>query len=167
VLALLTQGAQTAGCATDRWILRRIRVLMLVEFGVDYHAHDLAHRLRTLGWSPQQLAVYAREGEDAFVHAWLTRDRPRIKKRKRRALSTVIALTLSGTMYKRHVGHAIGGAEIAVTLRHVQRHMPGPLIIIWDRVSAHWAAVVKAYLTPHPEITVEWLPPYALDLDSE
>jgi transposase len=86
---------------------------------------------------------------------------------KRRELSTVVALTLSGKMYKRHFGHAIGGAEIVVALRHFQRHIPGPLILIWDRLSAHRAAVVKAYLTPHPERAVEWLPPYAPDLNPE
>jgi transposase len=82
VLALLTQGAQAAGFDTERWTLRRIRVLILVVFGVDYHAHYLARRLRTLGWSPQQPAVYARERDDALVQAWLTHDWPRIKKRR-------------------------------------------------------------------------------------
>jgi transposase len=81
VLALLTQGAQSADFAPERWTLRRIRVLILVEFGVDYHAHYLARRLRALGWSPQQPAVYARERDDALVKAWLTHDWPRIKKR--------------------------------------------------------------------------------------
>jgi transposase len=86
---------------------------------------------------------------------------------KRRELSTVVVLTLSGKIYNRHFGHMIGGAEIVVALRHFQRHLPGPLIIIWDRLSAHRAAVVKAYLTTHPEVAVEWLPPYAPDLNPE
>jgi hypothetical protein len=86
---------------------------------------------------------------------------------RRRALSTVVALTLTGKIYKRHFGHAIGGTEIVVALRHFHRHIPGPLIIIWDRLSAHRAAVVKAYLMTHPEVEVEWLPPYAPDLHPE
>jgi transposase len=65
VLALLTQGAQSADFETERWTLRRIRVLILVEFGVDYHAHYLARRLRALGWTPQSPAVDARERDDA------------------------------------------------------------------------------------------------------
>jgi transposase len=81
VLALLTQGAQAAGFDTERWTLRRIRVLILVVCGVNYHAHYLARRLRMLGWSPQQPAVYARARDDALVQAWLTRDWPQIKKR--------------------------------------------------------------------------------------
>ena len=86
---------------------------------------------------------------------------------KRRALSTVIGLTLSGRLYKRHFEQAIGGDDIVVALRHFQRHVPGPLIIIWDRLNAHRAAVVKAYVRAHPEIEVHWLPPYAPDLNPE
>src|SRR5262249_10080262 len=66
-----------------------------------------------------------------------------------------------------HFGQAIGGAEIVMALRHFQRHIPGPLIIIWDRLSAHRAASVKTYLMTHPTIEVEWLPPYAPDLHPE
>ena len=75
------RGARQAGFDTDRWTLRRIRAVILVEFGVTYHAHYLAHRLNTLGWSPQHPAVYARERDEAVVQAWLTQDWPRLKKR--------------------------------------------------------------------------------------
>ena len=82
LLQVLSRGALQAGFDTDRWTLRRIRALMLVEFSVEYHAHDLARRLKALGWSPQHPAVYARERDDALVQAWLTHDWPRIKKRR-------------------------------------------------------------------------------------
>lgn len=81
LLQLLAHGALKAGFETDRWTLQRIRALMLVEFDVDYHAHYLARRLKALGWSPQQPAVYARERNDALVQAWLTHDWPQIKTR--------------------------------------------------------------------------------------
>ena len=81
VLDLLTQGAQNAGFETARWTLRRIRAVMLVQCGVDYHPHYLARRLRALGWSPQRPAGYARERDETLVRAWLTRDWPRIKKK--------------------------------------------------------------------------------------
>jgi transposase len=80
VLDWLTQGAQHAGFETERWTQRRIRALILVKFGVDYHPHYLARRLRALGWSPQHPVGYARERDEALVQAWLTRDWPRIKK---------------------------------------------------------------------------------------
>jgi transposase len=81
VLAVLKEGALKAGFETDRWTLLRIRAVVLVAFGVRYHAHYLARRLKALGWSPQQPAVYARERDDALVRAWLTHDWPQIKKR--------------------------------------------------------------------------------------
>jgi transposase len=54
--------------------------VILVHFGVDYHGHYVARRLKALGWSPQQPAPYARERNDALIRAWLTHDWPRIKK---------------------------------------------------------------------------------------
>jgi transposase len=82
VLTLLQHGALKAGFDTDRWTLRRVRALILVEFGVEYHAHYVARRLKALGWSPQHPAVYARERNDELVRAWLRHDWPRIKKRR-------------------------------------------------------------------------------------
>ena len=81
ILQRLTQGALRAGFETERWTLQRIRALIVVEFGVHYHAHYLARRLKALRWSPQEPAVYARERDEALVQAWLTRDWRRIKKR--------------------------------------------------------------------------------------
>jgi transposase len=56
---------------------------------------------------------------------------------------------------------------MVVALQHCQRYIPGPLIIIWDRLSAHWAAIMKASLTTQPALEVEWLPPYAPDRNPE
>lgn len=81
VLAILKEGALNAGFETERWTLQRIRAVIVVAFGVNYHAHYLARRLKALGWSPQQPAVYARERDDVLVRAWLAQDWPRIKKR--------------------------------------------------------------------------------------
>jgi transposase len=81
--------------------------------------------------------------------------------------STVIGLTSSGRIYKRHVVHAICGDDIVITLRHVQRHVPGPLVIIWERLNAYRTKVVKAYVEAHPDIELHWLPPYAPDLNPE
>jgi transposase len=41
------------------------------------------------------------------------------------------------------------------------------MIIIWDRLHAHRAVIVKEYMAAHPAMTVEWLPPYAPDLNPE
>jgi len=76
---------------------------------------------------------------------WAPRGQPPVLRRvsQRRALSTAIGLTLSGRIDTRHFAPAICGDDIVITLRHFQRHVPGPLIIIWDRLNAHRATVVK------------------------
>jgi transposase len=100
---------------------------------------------------------------------WAPKGRTPVLRRisKRRELSTAVALTLSGRIYKRHFGHAIHGADFVVFLRHLQRWLPGPLIAIWDRLQVHRSAEVKSYLGEHPEIMVELLPSYAPDLNPE
>ena len=62
---------------------------------------------------------------------------------KRRELSTGIGLTLTGKIYKRHFEHAIGATDILATLRHFHRYISGPMIIIWDRLNAHRAVLIK------------------------
>jgi transposase len=86
---------------------------------------------------------------------------------KRRELSTVIALTLSGKIYKRHFEHAIGATDILTALKHFQRFIARPMIVIWDRLNAHRAVIVHDYVAAHPDVEVEWLPPYAPDLNPE
>jgi transposase len=48
-LAGRTEGALKAGLDTVRWTLLRSRAVMLVAFGMRYHAHDLARRLKAPG----------------------------------------------------------------------------------------------------------------------
>ncbi len=86
---------------------------------------------------------------------------------QRRVLSSVVALTTSGKLFKRHFRHAVRGSDILVALRHFRRHLPGPLIIVWDRLSAHRDGQVQQFIAADPELYQEWLPPYAPDLNPE
>jgi transposase len=80
LVRLLKHGALRAGFETDRWTLRRLRAVIVVECGVDDHAHYLARRLKSLGWSPQPPAGYARERDEALIKVWRQHDWPRITK---------------------------------------------------------------------------------------
>src|SRR5262245_61110243 len=73
---------------------------------------------------------------------------------KRREWSTVIGLTLTGTIDTHHFEHAIGAMDNLPALRHFRRHIAGPMLIIWDRLSAPRAVLVKECLAAHPEIEV-------------
>ena len=61
----------------------------------------------------------------------------------------------------------INAEKVIVGLEHLVRHMPGPVILIWDRAQAHKAKTVQAFLQAHPQIEVEYLPPYAPELNPE
>ncbi len=52
-------------------------------------------------------------------------------------------------------------------LQHVQRHVSGRIILIWDRARIHTGKKVKEYLAQHPEIQIELLPAYAPELNPE
>jgi transposase len=103
------------------------------------------------------------------ARTWAPRGRPPVLRRKsqRRQLSTIAALTLSGRIYKRHHRAAIRGPQVVRMLRHLRACIGQPLIVIWDRSSTHRSRVVKEYLATEPEIGVEWLPPYAPELNPE
>lgn len=86
---------------------------------------------------------------------------------QRRVLSTVVALTTSGKLLKRHFHRAVRGEDVLLALRHFRRHLPGPLIIVWDRLSAHRDKQVQQFIAHDADLYMEWLPPYAPDLNPE
>lgn len=86
---------------------------------------------------------------------------------KRRALSTAVALTLSGKIYKRHFEGSVNSNNLIKALAHVQQHIPGKIILIWDRARIHLSKIAKAYLREPPEIFLEELPAYAPQLNPE
>jgi transposase len=78
-----------------------------------------------------------------------------------------VALTLSGRIYKRHFDGSIKSEQIIEALQHLQRQVPGKLILIWDRARIHIRKKVRTYLSDHPEIHVEFLPAYSPELNPE
>lgn len=108
LLEVLQRGALKAGFETDRWTLDRIRTVIRRQFGVTYHPHYLADRLRASGWSAQIPAVVAKERDEELVLAWLAQDWPRIKKKLaakgRRSCSGTRPASRSARASERH-GH--------------------------------------------------------------
>ena len=100
---------------------------------------------------------------------WAPRGQTPVLRRvsQRRALSTVVALTTTGKLLKRHFRRAVRGVEVVIALRHFRRHLPGPLIIVWDRLSAHRDRQVQQFVVTNADLYLEWLPPYAPDLNPE
>lgn len=100
---------------------------------------------------------------------WAPRCQPPVlcRKSQRRQISTIAALTMNGRIYKRHFRQTIRGPQVVRMLRHLRACLKCPLVVIWDRSATHRSRVVKDYLALAPQISLEWLPPYAPELNPE
>jgi transposase len=87
--------------------------------------------------------------------------------RFRRETSTWVGLTMSGKIYKRHFDGSIAADQVVIALAHLLRHQSGPMILIWDRSQAHRSKRVQAFLRAYPNVEIEYLPPYAPELNPE
>jgi transposase len=87
--------------------------------------------------------------------------------RDRRVLSTAVALTMSGKIYKCHFEGSIKSDQVITSLQHLQQHLSGRIILIWDRARTHKSRKTQTYLATHTEICVEELPAYAPELNPE
>jgi transposase len=76
-------------------------------------------------------------------------------------------LAMSGKIYKRHFEGSIKSEQVIPSLRHLQHHLNGRIILIWDRARTHKSKKTQAYLAAHTEISVEELPPYVPELNPE
>ena len=74
---------------------------------------------------------------------------------------------LAGKIYKRHFDWAVRADDLIVGLKHFRRHLRHPCILVWDRSPTHQAKRVQDYLAAHPDIVVQWLPPYDPELNPE
>lgn len=50
-------------------------------------------------------------------------------------------------------------------LRQLHRHLPAPMIVVWDNLTCHRARALRTWLESHPGIHLEFLPPYAPELN--
>jgi transposase len=57
-------------------------------------------------------------------------------------------------------------SSLITCLRNLKKHFRGRrLILVWDRLNAHRSAAMKTYLARQSWLSVEYLPPYAPDLN--
>lgn len=79
---LLLKGAKACGFSTDLWTCPRVARVIHNRFGVRYHVDHIGRFLRALGWTPQKPQRKAYERDEAAIAGWVTRDWPRIKKKR-------------------------------------------------------------------------------------
>ena len=103
---------------------------------------------------------------------WAPRGHPPVLRRvsQRREVSSIAGLVAPldapARLYARHFPGGIHGEQIILALRYFRRRIGRPLIVVWDRLPAHRARRVQAFVAAHPEdYQLEWLPPYAPELN--
>ena len=88
--------------------------------------------------------------------------------KERRAISTAVALTLSGKIYKKHFEGSVKSENLVMAVEHMRSKIQGRnIILIWDRARIHKSKVAQIYLQKHPEIFIEELPAYSPQLNPE
>ena len=57
----------------------------------------------------------------------------------------------------------IRGPQVVDFLGHLLRHLPGKLLVVWDRLPAHRARMVSDFIAAQPgRLAIEWLPGHTL-----
>lgn len=106
---------------------------------------------------PGRVRTYAPRGQTPILTVPLTRDH----------LSVIGALTDDGRLLQQVRTTAFDGAGIVGFLRHLLRHVAGPLLVLWDGASIHRGQAVKEFLQQvgTERLWLERLPSYAPDLN--
>lgn len=108
--------------------------------------------------------------EELLAKTWAPRgQRPVLRrvKAERRVVSTVVALSLSGTIHKRCFRGGMKSPQIIRFLRQLLPCFPQGFILIWDRARIHTSRLTQSFLSQHPRILHEHFPPYAPQLNPE
>jgi transposase len=103
--------------------------------------------------------TFAPQGETPVLHLPLTRDH----------LSVISALTSGGQLLLQVAEQALRGPAVVRFLQHLLRHVPGPVLVLWDGAPIHRCQVVKEFLAQGgaERLRLEPLPAYAPELNPE
>jgi len=77
----------------------------------------------------------------------------------------VAGITFFNFYFRLYKG-TVKSAEVVDFLQALLRHIPGPLLIVWDRLSAHRSRITRDFIAGQGErFWVEYLPGYAPELN--
>ncbi len=108
---------------------------------------------------PAVVRTWAPRGETPVLRAYLTRDH----------LSVISGLTLEGQLLLQMRQQAFCGPDVVRFLRHLLRHIPGKLLVLWDGASIHRGQAVRDFLAAGgaARVHLEPLPAYAPELNPD
>jgi transposase len=61
----------------------------------------------------------------------------------------------------------ITGVEVIGFLRHLLRHLRGPIVLLWDGGSIHRRVIVRDFIREHTKLHVYRFPAYAPELNPD
>ncbi len=82
-------------------------------------------------------------------------------------LSAISGISSKGKLYFQVYNGSIDSLRVIRFLMHLLRHIRRYIILIWDNNPTHHSGVVKAFLQQYKRLTVEYLPPYANELNPD
>jgi putative transposase len=68
-------------------------------------------------------------------------------------------------LYIRMRTHNFTGLDVISFLRHLFKHLRGPIVLLWDRGTIHTRVAVRDFLKSRGRVRVEWFPAYAPELN--
>ena len=85
-------------------------------------------------------------------------------------ISALATLTVSPIrrrigLYARFQQDNFKAVHVAPFLRHLLRHLPGPVILLWDQGQIHKGSAIRQVLLDYPRLHTEWFPKYAPELN--
>lgn len=85
-------------------------------------------------------------------------------------ISALAALTVSAV--RKHVGLYVRfqqdnfkAVHVGPFLRQLLRHLPGPVILLWDQGQIHKGPIIDQVRADYPRLQTEWFPKYAPELN--
>ena len=87
----------------------------------------------------------------------------------RKHLSVIGGMTLEGGLYVQVHRSSIGGHGAVQFVSHLLRHLPGPLLLLWDGARIHKSAELNEFrkLDTNNRLKIEYFPSYAPEVDPQ
>ena len=108
---------------------------------------------------PAVVRTWAPRGETPVLRSYLTRDH----------LSVISGLTPTGQLLLQVRRQAFQSVDVVRFLRHLLRHIPGKLLVLWDGAPIHRAQPIRDFLATGgaARVHLEQLPAYAPELNPD
>jgi hypothetical protein len=105
---------------------------------------------------------------------WRPKNSPSVllqRTRSHKKVSAIAALCVPPTRdgvhltFRLHPDGNIDSLRVTRFLQHLERHLSGPIVLLWDGLSAHRSLLTRAFLADHSRIHIFPFPAYAPELN--